>query len=760
MKEYTAFISYNSTDKRWAHWLKMRLDKFSYKKKFDEKYPLRYVFLDKYNLGVAPLKNKGLLENLQKSTYLIVVCSPHTPISEYVKYEIEEFKRICNERGDDWKQFVLPIIVGTDAAEKCLPEQIADIKAVRVKSYWSLSKECAIAIIAAKMLSISNPDQIWNYLRRKQRVKIVFYVFISLIILLGGYTYWEFTRVYKKYYVDYISGIYKPGEHKDWAEGIGELTQAEAKSLNRHYRLEYKRIPLGKMDAGRWQLRRIVYANSFNFPASHEEHSYPLPRFPIEELHYSSDSIHRVESVYCYDTHHKLQQIKRINGEKLNKIDIQDFRSELAFAQQTLSGFDYPLFESLGNRYANITHFEIARNYKGQVTGMSFKANNGLNAPFMPDTRKNIAIVFDLDSIGRITECNYVTYEKEIIYIVTYKYDAKNQLVSRNLYNRQLKGDDALLVSTVYKRAKDKIEKFFIKTFDNTTKKVTYTYNGGMLKSVTTDKCNVNRKGNGMFIFDILEREETIIYEYNKKGFPEWIHYYDSNNQQVISKQITYTPDNYIHNLSYRKLVGENSFVLTDGPEGYCYIYNIYTPDKILEKSLCYQQSSKQKYYRKYEYNSSNKLRSILFTDILGNPINMGDFNKSFVSDDFEKEASAAYTDVYKCRNTNKKLFDGDTLLGFGHKFPMYEKYAKRELAYDAYGNVTAIKYYNKNLDCFYMIQKWILENGFVTQSIAFLVNNENYKYPFSIYYKVKKGEEEMPISDEFASMLIDLIFN
>lgn len=758
MKEYTAFISYNSTDKRWAHWLKMRLDKFSYKKGIDEKYPLRYVFLDKYNLGVDPLKDKGLLENLQKSTYLIVVCSPHTPISEYVKYEIQEFKRICYERGDDWKLFVLPLIVGTAPAEKCLPKQIADIKAAKVKSYWSLkSKGSAIAIIAAKMLSISNPDLIWDYLRRKQRVKIVFYLFISLMILLSGYVYWEFDRVHKEYYVDYISGIYKPGENKDWAVGIGELTSEEAKLLNRHYRLEYKRIPLGRMDAGHWQLRRIVYANSFNFPASQEEQSYPFPRFPIEELHYSSDSIHRVESVYCYDVHHKLQQIKRINGEKLNKIDIQDFRSELAFAQQTLSDFDYPLFENLGNKYANITHFELARNWKGQIVGMSFKASNGQNEAFMPDTRKNIAIVFNLDSIGRITEAHYLTYNKGIEYVVAYNYNDQNQLVSRDLYNRQLK-KDTLLVSTVYRRTKDKIEKFFIKTFDNTTKKVTYTYSGGLLQSVVIDKCKVNMKDSDMFIIDTLKREETISYEYNKKGFPEWIHYYDSNNQQIISKQITYTPDNYIQNISYRKLVSEHAFVLTDGPEGYCYIHNIYTPNKILEKSLCYRNSSKQKYYQKYEYNSSNKLHSVLFTDTLGNPVNMGDFNKNHISDDFEKEANAAYTDIYSCRNTNKKLFDGDTLLGFGHRFPMYEKYAKRELIYDAYGNVTSIKYYNKNLDCFYMIKEWILENGFVTQSLAFLVNKENYKYPFKVDFVEKKGE--MPISYEFALMLLELASN
>lgn len=757
MKEYTAFISYCSVDKRWAHWLKVRLDRFSYKNVSDEKHPLRYVFLDKYNLGIDPLKNKGLFENLQKSTYLLVVCSPHTPDSEYVKYEIEEFKRICDKRGDDWRQFVLPVIVGTATPQKCLPEQITNVKAVRTKSYWSLkSKEHAIAIIAAKLLGIPNPDQIWGYLKRLQRIKITFYLFMSLFILLGGYIYWEFTRIHKEYFVDYVSGVYKSGEHKDWAVGIGELSLEEVKSLNQHYRFEYKRIPLGKIDAGQWQLHRIVHANSFSFPVSLDESLYPFPRFPIEELHYSPDSIHRIESVFCYDSHHKLQQIIRINGERLNKIDIQDYRSELAFTRQTLSDFEYPLFESLGNKYANITHFEMIRDNKGQIVGMSFKAGNGQNEPFMPDTRNNIGVVFNLDSIGRITECHYSTYDKGVIYVVTYEYDSQNQLVSRNLYNKQRKVS-ALLVSTTYKRTKDKIEKFFIKTFDNTAKKVTYMYNKGMLESVITEKCKTNIKEGGMIIFDIIKKEETIFYEYNNKGFPKWIHYYDSNNQQVISKQITYTPNNYIKNICYRKLVGDHTFTLADGPEGYSYIDNIFTSNNVLEKSLCYQYSSNQKYFQKYEYNSSNKLHSILFTDTLGSLINMGDFNKVLVNDDFERKANATYTSVYSNRNTNKKLFNGDTLVVFGHKFPMYEKFAKRELTYDAYGNVTAIKYYNKNLNCFYTIKEWILENGFVTQSIACLVNSENYEYPLSTDYVEKKGEGEMCISPELAFMLLKL---
>ncbi len=98
-KEYRffAFISYKSDDLKDAWRLKKKLD--SYKlptllcKQFKkEKKPTYEVFLDKTNIQPGNLTNE-LREKLDRSHYLIVVCSPRSAQSEYVKAEIDWFTR-------------------------------------------------------------------------------------------------------------------------------------------------------------------------------------------------------------------------------------------------------------------------------------------------------------------------------------------------------------------------------------------------------------------------------------------------------------------------------------------------------------------------------------------------------------------------------------------------------------------------------------------------------------------------------------------
>lgn len=95
--KYYAFISYKSDDLSEAWSLKKKLDGYKLptllcKQYNKERKPTREAFLDKTNIQPGDLTDE-LRENLDKSHYLIVVCSPRSAESKYVTAEIEWFTR-------------------------------------------------------------------------------------------------------------------------------------------------------------------------------------------------------------------------------------------------------------------------------------------------------------------------------------------------------------------------------------------------------------------------------------------------------------------------------------------------------------------------------------------------------------------------------------------------------------------------------------------------------------------------------------------
>jgi hypothetical protein len=95
--KYTAFISYNSKDDKWARWLQRNLEAYSmptviYNEKHEivdreRKEGKMKVFRYKSDLNTISLQ-KGLAQELDQSQWLIVICSPHSAQSEWVGREI------------------------------------------------------------------------------------------------------------------------------------------------------------------------------------------------------------------------------------------------------------------------------------------------------------------------------------------------------------------------------------------------------------------------------------------------------------------------------------------------------------------------------------------------------------------------------------------------------------------------------------------------------------------------------------------------
>ena len=97
--KYNAFISYRHTplDMKVAKKLHKALETFripaSVRKKTGKK-RIERVFRDQEELPIGSDLNENILNALTESEFLIVVCSPNTPKSEWVAKEIETFIRL------------------------------------------------------------------------------------------------------------------------------------------------------------------------------------------------------------------------------------------------------------------------------------------------------------------------------------------------------------------------------------------------------------------------------------------------------------------------------------------------------------------------------------------------------------------------------------------------------------------------------------------------------------------------------------------
>lgn len=107
--KYYAFISYKNEDEKWAKWLHKKLETYKlpsvlFKKNKNIPRKLNPCFRYHTDIGIDELTAE-LHSKLEKSQYLIVVCSTKSAKSEWVGAEIEHF--ITLGRGDK----IIPFIV-------------------------------------------------------------------------------------------------------------------------------------------------------------------------------------------------------------------------------------------------------------------------------------------------------------------------------------------------------------------------------------------------------------------------------------------------------------------------------------------------------------------------------------------------------------------------------------------------------------------------------------------------------------------------
>ena len=127
---YSAFIAYSREDSKWAQWLQRKLESYrvpaSIRNRFhDIPDRLNPVFTDVSELS-AGLLAEQIHHALERSQYLIVICSQSAAHSKWVDAEIEAFVRLGRT------EHIIPFIVSglphsNNINEECFPVSLKNI---------------------------------------------------------------------------------------------------------------------------------------------------------------------------------------------------------------------------------------------------------------------------------------------------------------------------------------------------------------------------------------------------------------------------------------------------------------------------------------------------------------------------------------------------------------------------------------------------------------------------------------------------------
>ena len=214
--KYFAFISYKSDDLKEAWALKKKLDGYKLptmlcKQYQKERKPTHEAFLDKTNIQPGDLTDE-LRENLDNSHYLIVVCSPRSAKSDYVKAEIEWFTR--NGRENEMFLFIIESdpsriedsfnpaikeaekrwserdgekreILGVNIKEKDVDKMFFIYRWPIVGSW--LQRERAYMQLISRLLNLEF-EQLWSYQRIRLAERIIAWI-VGIIIVCGAISY-------------------------------------------------------------------------------------------------------------------------------------------------------------------------------------------------------------------------------------------------------------------------------------------------------------------------------------------------------------------------------------------------------------------------------------------------------------------------------------------------------------------------------------------------------------------------------------------
>ena len=416
-QQYTnyAFISYKREDEQWAKWLQKKLE--SYKLPSIVRGPnsslpkyLRPIFRDGTDLSGGILADQ-LHQELLRSRFLIVICSPNATKSEWVNKEAQTF---INEGRLD---HIIPFIVNgtphsSDPAEECFPQALRDIPADKELlgiNVNEVGKSVAFIRLVATMLGVRF-DTLWQRHRRDLIRRRIAYGCVAALLCLLGLFVWDYNRATYEYYADWVDSYGVP-------EGILRLTDAQVSHRSGSYQFEYRRIPFGEPEAYSWRLVRVSYVNSA-LRAIDIGDTELQDRYPIQELEYNPTTgvvarINFCDRMAKVLLRHVLTERNGVTAAVADFVDAQEQRGT-GFLGAELSSMSLGQMDAEQQK-SDIVRFVYERDERGHIIRQTYHANNDyqIERSAISDGDGIFGRRFSLDRLGRRIKVEYLGLEGE-----------------------------------------------------------------------------------------------------------------------------------------------------------------------------------------------------------------------------------------------------------------------------------------------------------------------------------------------------------
>ena len=473
---YFAFISYSSKDKKFAEKIHQRIINFPLPSVFRNELEaangkecpqcVSPLFLDITNLPAGQLLGETILQELNDSRFLLVICSPNSAKSDWVNQEVENF--ILMGRYD---RIIPYIIKGTPNSNnpktECFPpilrqkrtfitysilsneenaQRHANLHAhldsihdeLRGVSLSAEGSENSLMKIIARMLEIrpdvfidlySKQQKQTDQPKQRKKKKVVSWIlffaafFLILCSILGYRTWDRYNRVHVGYFADYV-------EYWGVPKGIFPLTTKEREHRQGHYRIYSKNK----------QVIRLEHVNSAGIPVPVTNTEFnDRPMIAKYSLYENGRLVRRDD----LDKNENVIMSHHYSGDRMQKVEFKSTASDNTSSSTVLTNVtsitNSLLDPSQGGNRGEIGNMRLVRDSEGRVIEQRFQKGN-INVPTTDD--QGIAgFQYNLDEHGRVIEKIYLDQngdpcpDKQGVARRTNRYDERGNLVEAKYFD-------------------------------------------------------------------------------------------------------------------------------------------------------------------------------------------------------------------------------------------------------------------------------------------------------------------------------------
>ena len=447
--KYFAFISYSHKDSYFVEKLHKRLEDYRLPSIVRKENPLlpktvQPIFRDKTNLTSGMLQQE-LNKELERSKYLIVICSPNSASAKdnkhWVNEEVEYFKKLGREEN------IIPVIIDGEPNSKDLEKDCycnalksnslgdeflgidakipKNLKISKGKRFLGIpdendTEEKALNHIIARMLGLDF-DDLWQRYRKQQLKKaykrIISLVSFLLIVTIGSLIVWNnFFRVTHKFYVDYVDKCGIP-------QGIGELKKDQLEGRYGFFNFSYR--------AGK--LREVRYENAYG---TVKEFLFSRPNFSEDKnfkLFYSEDG--ELSEIVTYEKNREAVIYEQRPDLNYNRVNLTERGQETT----DISKMNLSLSLTQEETPTSITSYSYIRDEIGYIKQQIFRKYHNSNV--LAQNSEGIAgFEYSYNDIGQIIEKKYLTAKDSTTVQVTqvkgiqsfaYKYNENHNLIEK-----------------------------------------------------------------------------------------------------------------------------------------------------------------------------------------------------------------------------------------------------------------------------------------------------------------------------------------